>query len=130
MKTKKIKQIIKFQAQPLEIYDHYMDSKKHSIFTGAEAKISKKVGGKYTAYDGYIEGKNIKLVPGKLIIQTWRSSDFPEKLDSTITIKLEKEKTGTKMTFTHENVPHDQVKDLKKGWTDFYWKPLKKLFSK
>jgi hypothetical protein len=28
------------------------------------------------------------------------------------------------------NVPADQVEDLKQGWVDFYWKPLKEYFRK
>jgi hypothetical protein len=32
---------------------------------------------------------------------------------------------GTRLLLTHANVPDDQAEELKKGWTEFYWKPWK-----
>ena len=40
-------------------------TKKHAKFTDAKAKISRDVGGKFEAYDGTINGKNLELVPDK-----------------------------------------------------------------
>ena len=57
--------------------------------TGAKAKASKKVGAAFSAWDGYIVGKNVELVPGKRIVQSWRTSEFgPNDPDSTITVTL------------------------------------------
>ncbi len=41
-----------------------------------EAKCSNQEGGKFTAWDGYIAGKNIQLITNKKIIQIWRTSEF------------------------------------------------------
>jgi hypothetical protein len=49
-------------AKTKDLYDLYMVSKKHSIGTGAAARISPKVGGRYSAHDDYIKGKNLQLV--------------------------------------------------------------------
>ena len=68
--TKTLLQKILFKnTTPKALYDLYMDSKKHSIATGAPAKLSDKVGGKYSVHGGYITGKNLQLVKNKLIIQ-------------------------------------------------------------
>lgn len=45
MKTKTIKQTIFFKAEPHDVYEALMDSKKHSKFTGDKAVISRKEGG-------------------------------------------------------------------------------------
>ena len=66
--TKTIKQIILIPATPEEVYDALIDEKKHAEFTGAKAKIDPKIGGKFTAWDGYIFGKNLELVKGKKIV--------------------------------------------------------------
>ena len=29
-----------------------------------------------TAWDGYISGRNVELIPGERIVQTWRTSEF------------------------------------------------------
>ena len=130
MATKKlssIKQTATIPASPAEVYEMLMDSKKHSSFTGTKCNISRKIGGKYSAYDGYCGGENLELKDGKKIVQTWRSADFPEGHYSKITYSLAKVKGGTKISFSQTGIPSGQVADLKKGWIEFYWTPMKKL---
>ena len=80
-----------------EIYDALMDSKKNSLFTNGKASISKKVGGKFSAYDGYATGKNLELVEGKKIVQTWRASDWKESdVDSIVTFSFTNTKIDNK----------------------------------
>jgi activator of HSP90 ATPase len=130
MKTKTIKQTATLTATPNEVYDALMDSKKHSKFTGGKCTMSTKVGGKFTAYDGYIHGENLELARGKKIVQSWNSSDFPAGHFSKTTYNFSKTKTGTKISFTHSGVPDDQFKSVKQGWIDYYWTPMKKMFDK
>ncbi|MFC1968703.1 SRPBCC domain-containing protein [Chloroflexota bacterium] len=78
MKTKTIRQSITFRAKPHDVYEALMDSDKHSKFIAGEAHISREIGGKFSAFDGYSEGVNIELVPDKQIAQRWRASDWPE----------------------------------------------------
>jgi uncharacterized protein YndB with AHSA1/START domain len=75
MKTRAIRQTISFKASPHKIYEMLMDSRTHARFTGGKASISRKSGGKFTAYDNYISGTNIELVCDKKIVQYWRASD-------------------------------------------------------
>lgn len=129
MKTKTIRQIVKFKASPLEVYETLMDSKKHSAFSGAKATISKKIGGKISAYDEYISGVNIMLVPGKQIVQSWRGSDWPEGHFSNASFAFKKIAGGTQLTFIQEGVPEDQYRSIKQGWLDYYWKPMKDVLK-
>ena len=78
MKVTTIKQKIIVQAEPEAVYDAFMDAKKHSAFTGSKATVEAKVGGKFTAWDGYISGKNLDLEKGKRIVQEWVNTDWPE----------------------------------------------------
>lgn len=127
--TKTIKQTVTFLADPQTVYNALMDSKIHSKFTGGTAKISGNVGGKFSVYDGYAEGKNLELISGKKIVQSWRASDWPEGHLSTVTFDLKKVGKNTKLTFSHKNVPADQVTSIKKGWLDYYWQPMKEMFA-
>ncbi len=104
-----------------------MDSKKHSNFTGSKADINREVGGKFTAYDGWIQGINIQLVPDKKIVQSWRGNDWPENHYSKTTFFLRKIKNGTKLTFTQTGVPIEFYKDIFDGWIEHYWNKMKKL---
>jgi len=130
MKTKNIKQEVRFKVGPHEVYEALMDSKKHAALTGQSAMVSRRVGGAFSAYDGYITGKNLVLVPDKKIVQSWQASDWPEGCVSKATFLLKPVRGGTALTFTQTGVPADQYTSIKQGWIDYYWKPMKKLLEK
>jgi len=107
-----------------------MDSKKHAKFTGGRASISREVGGKFSAFDGYAEGVNLELVPDKKIVQTWHATDWPENHYSRVTFSLGKIGGGTRLTFTQSGVPVEQYEDVSQGWKDYYWEPMKAMWEK
>jgi hypothetical protein len=61
---------------PAKLYEFFMNSAKHTAATGMPAKISPKVGGNWSAFGGMILGKNLVLIPNRMIVQTWRSSEW------------------------------------------------------
>jgi activator of HSP90 ATPase len=127
MKTKTIRQSVTFKASPHEVYEMLMDSRKHSKFTGEKARISRKVGGKFSAYGGYIEGVNLDLIPDRKIVQSWRGNDWPEGHYSKSTFSLKKVKNGSRLTFRQSGVPDKYYNDISQGWRDYYWKPMKEI---
>jgi activator of HSP90 ATPase len=127
---KTIRQKVTFKTEPHEVYEALMDSKKHAAFTGGEARISRQVGGKFSIYGGDIEGKNLELVPDQKIMQSWRYSDWEEGHYSTATFALEKVEKGTRLIFTQTDVPDEHYEDIKQGWKDYYWQPLKEMLEK
>ena len=130
MKTKTIRQSVTFRASPHTVYEMLMDSRKHAKFTGGKAGISRKIGGKFNACDGYIDGVNLELVPDKKIVQSWRGSDWPKGHHSKVTFSLKKLKNGTRLTFRQSGLPEKYYKDINQGWRDFYWKPMKEMLEK
>lgn len=125
---KKIEQTVIINAPAKDVYDALMDSIQHSEFTGAKATIDNKVGGKFSVWDGYASGVNLELIPGKKIAQTWRASDWPEGVESKLTINLAQKGEDTELEFTQTGVPNEFYQDIKVGWQDYYWKPLKDFF--
>ena len=130
MKTKTIRQSVTFRASPHEVYEALMDSDKHTQFTGAEANISRQVGGRFTAYDGSLEGENLELVPDEKIVQSWRGDDWPEGHYSRATFSLKAVEGGTRLTFTQPGVPEDLYENYRQGWIDYYWEPMKDFLQK
>ena len=61
MKTKTIRHVVIFRATPHNIYEMLMDSRMHTNFTQHKANISRKVGGRFTAFGKFIEGKNLEI---------------------------------------------------------------------
>jgi activator of HSP90 ATPase len=130
MTTKTIRQRVSLPAEPQVVYRALMDSKQHAAFTGDTARISPNEGGAFTAGSGYISGKNLKLVPGKTIVQTWHASDWPPGHWSQVTFRLAKKGRGTVLSFVHAGVPSEFYADIRQGWIDFYWEPLKQYLAR
>jgi activator of HSP90 ATPase len=130
IKTKTIRQSVTFKASPDDVYELLMDSRKHAVFTGSTAKISREVGGKIAIYDGDIQGVNVDLRPGAKIVQRWRYSDWPEGHYSKVTFSFKVVPGGTRLTFTQSGVPEQFYEDIKQGWIDYYWGPMKEMLER
>ncbi len=130
-KTTTIKQKITIPASPKEVYDAYTDPRKHSAFTGSKATGKPRVGGKFTAWDGYAYGKYLELEDGKRVVQEWITTDWPEGYSpSKLELVFRAVPEGTEITMVHSNAPKEQEEELSEGWMEFYWTPLKEYFRK
>jgi activator of HSP90 ATPase len=114
-----------------KLFEDWMSSKAHSAFTGSKAKIENKKNGKFTAWDEYISGRTIALIPNEKITQKWRTIEFAvEAEDSVVEIFFEeKEKGKTKITIFHHHLQKGDGNKYKKGWKDFYFSPMKDYYS-
>lgn len=129
IKTKTIKHVVTFPVRPGVIYEMLMDSKKHARFTGGRAKISRRVGGWFSTNDGWSSGKTLKLIPNRLIVQSWRGDDWPKGHYSKVMFLLTTTKTGTKLTFGQTGVPDRKFAAINKGWRAHYWKPMTRVLK-
>jgi len=130
-KTTTIIQKVVIPASPEEVYDAFIDARKHSEFTGSKATCDPTVGGKFTAWDGYISGRNLELEKGKRIVQEWVTAEWPKGYpSSTLELTFRKVKGGTQVRMVHSHVPEEQADDYKQGWVDNYWELLKDHFQK
>ena len=129
---KTIRQKITFKrTPPLVLYDAYMNAKNHSILTGSEAIITKKEGSEFSAYDGYITGRNLQLIKDRLIVQSWRASDWNEEdIDSTLILLIQPKGKIIQLIVTHANVPDREYKNLSRGWHEHYWDHWIEQFEK
>ncbi len=127
------KQQVTFNASPEELYEQIMDAEKHGKLTGGKATMSRKVGGEFSLFDGSAYGRNIELIPGRKVVQTWRmrQDNWPEDVMSEITFDFQAAgKNKTKLIFTQRNIPTNVADEFKQGWKDYYWEPLKAIFNK
>lgn len=129
--TRKITQRQLIPAKPRQVYEALIDARTHEEFTGSKATCVPKVGGKFTAWDGYISGRNIILEPGRRIVQEWKTTEWPTGYPpSIVEFTFKKKKDVTELTMVHSKVPAEQADSYREGWIDFYWKPLKEYFQK
>jgi activator of HSP90 ATPase len=128
--TRTIKQTELIPAKPIEVYEAFVIAKKHTEFTGSKATSSAKVGGKFTAWDGYISGKYLKLEKPKKIVQEWKTTEWPSSYPpSKLEFTLKEVAGGTELKMVHSNVPAEQADSYRQGWIDSYWKPMKQYFK-
>jgi activator of HSP90 ATPase len=130
VETKTIRQVVIIAASQHEVYEALLDSAKHSRFTGDEADISRRIGGRFTASGGYINGVNLKLVHDRKIVQSWHASDWPDGHYSRGTFSFKPSNNGTRLTFTQSGVPVTHYENISQGWRDYYWEPLKGMLEK
>ena len=129
--TKTLRQTVTIAASPKRVFAALIDEKKHATFTGNPAKISRKAGGAFSCYGGYLEGFNLELVASKRIVQAWRSKNWPAGTYSIVTFALSRMAGGrTRLSFTQLGVPASDVKEKTAGWHKAYWKPLKAYLEK
>jgi activator of HSP90 ATPase len=126
-----ITQKVVIPALPEEVYEAFLDPKKHSEFTGSRATGKAKVGATFTAWDGYISGRYLELEKGKRIVQEWVTTEWSEDYSpSRLELNFSAVNGKTEVIMVHSNVPTAKKQELAQGWTDFYWKPLKNYFEK
>ncbi len=130
MKTDSIKVSAIIPAEPKTVYAAWMSSKGHSEMTGSAAKVSARVGGAFSAWDGYISGKTLEINAPARLLQTWRTTEFSDKEpDSQLEVLFEKARGGTRVTLVHTRIPAGHGPEYRKGWLDFYFKPMKEHFA-
>ena len=118
-----------FNTTSKELYTAWLNSELHSKMTGGEAVVSDKVGGDFTAWDGYIEGENTSLTPFNRIVQSWRTTQFEDQEeDSQIEILLKEVGDQTELTLIHSNLP-ESGEHYKNGWENHYFEPMREYFG-
>ncbi len=125
-----VQKVVFKNCTPKDIYDLYMNPKKHSAITGGSVTIQPKTGGKFSAWGGGLSGQFLQLIKDKMIVQSWRSDAFkPGDLDSTLVIQLHAKGKDTILHMVHANVPEQDHDGVTQGWKDYYWLPMKKYLK-
>ncbi len=118
-------------APPEKVFRSWLSTEGHSAMTGSPARVEPRVGGVFTAWDGYISGRTAALKPYTRIVQDWRTTEFPEDCaDSQLEIVLEAVEGGTMLTLTQRNIPEGQADSYRQGWDESYLQPMKAYFAK
>ena len=115
--TKAIQQSVRFAATPAQLFEMYLDSKRHSGATGGKARLSRKIGGKFTAWNGQLRGHNLLIVPNRMIVQAWRATHWKaNEPDSIVVMEFSEAPGGGQVDLVHVNVPPHDHKGVSQGW--------------
>ncbi len=120
-----------FKAPPDVLYNGWLNSQVHSAMTGGVCRISPHENAEFSAWDEYIQGKNLTLVPGSFIKQSWRTVEFADdQEDSILELHFIPEgRIQTRLVLRHSNLT-DADFHYKQGWIESYFEPMEEYFSK
>src|SRR5215470_8444714 len=106
-----IHQEITINASPGAVYGVLTSSEDFARMTGGRsADIAKEVGGALSMFGGDIRGRIVELVPGKRVVQAWRSQAWPEGVYSIVRFELSQEGSNTKLVFDQAGYPEGAEK--------------------
>jgi activator of HSP90 ATPase len=129
VKTKTIQQTVRFEAPARRVYELLMNSTKHQSLSGEKATISKRIPGKFFAWNGHITGFNLALKPGAKIVQAWRATGWWPDHYSIAIFDIQKAKDGSLLRFTQIGVPPKRYSGHYRGWIEAYWTPMKEVLA-
>ena len=94
-------------------------------WSGGEAILEKKAGGRFEMFEGWATGEVLKATENELAY-TWKTSDWPEETKPTeVHYLLKEDEAGTKVVLHHTGFPdEEEMKSHKSGWTDFFFDPM------
>jgi uncharacterized protein YndB with AHSA1/START domain len=111
-------------AKPAQLYDMYINPRLHAAITGFPVKIAARAGARFEAFGGALSGKVLQVVPGRLIVQSWRSTHFGKRdLDSTLVLAFLPHRRGGRIMLTHVNVAAQDYGGVSEGWAKYYFVP-------
>ena len=127
-----IHQEVTLPASPERIYQMLTDSETFAAATGGRpANIGKVAGTTFSLFGDYIQGRQIELVPNKMIVQAWRISTWADGVYSMVRLALSPDGDETKVTLDQDAIP-DGISPMfptwfdhvATGWPMFYFTPF------
>lgn len=129
MAVKNLRQTLTLKATPNDVYDALVNPVQHARFTGAAAKISAKVGTAFSLWDRSLTGIVVATERGRRLVLAWRSEGWPKGHYSIAQFVFTKVRGGTRLTFEQFGIPASDYADIREGWKQYYWEPLRTYFE-
>jgi activator of HSP90 ATPase len=127
---KTVQQTAVLPASPDRLFDMYLDPKQHAAITGADVSISSQPGAEFKAFNGMLSGRVLAITPKRMIVQTWRSSNWrADDLDSILILTFDHDSAGGRIELAHVNVPDHDYDGVNEGWEKFYWTPWRRYLE-
>jgi activator of HSP90 ATPase len=128
---KLVRQSVTLPASAKSLYSMYVNARTHKAITGSKVVISARAGSAFSAFNGMLRGRMLQAVPGRLIVQAWRSSGWKKSdLDSTLILRFTPKGRSGGIDLIHANVPEHDYRGISEGWNKYYWRPWRRYLAK
>jgi activator of HSP90 ATPase len=113
------------------LYAAYLDPATHAEITGAPVTIGAELGSLFSAFGGSISGATLVAIPSRLVVQSWRSTNFnPDDPDSTLILAFVPEGSNGRIDLVHLDVPEVDYRGVSEGWEQYYWGPWRRFLAR
>jgi activator of HSP90 ATPase len=119
-----IRQQLMIPAQPAQVYDVLVDAAALSALCGKSGEAGRAEGDAFTAFDGFVVGRQVELVPAVRLVQAWRFPAWDAGTYSIVQFSLGAEQGGTRLVIDQHGEPADWHDHLEANWPTFYLTPL------
>ena len=112
-------------GKPKRVMELLTDPALIRRWSGGEAKLENKPGGRFEMFDGWVKGEVINSSANELAY-TWKPGDWPEDTKaSEVHFLLKEDEAGTRVVVHHTGFPNEEeMRSHKSGWTDFFFDPM------
>ncbi len=112
-------------GKPKRVMELLTDAKLIRKWSGGEAVVENKAGGRFEMFDGWVKGEVLKTGNNELVY-TWKISEWPDDTTPTeVHYLLKDDEAGTKVILRHRGFPNEEeMKSHKAGWTDYFFDPM------
>jgi activator of HSP90 ATPase len=124
-----IQQQVTIPADPAQVYEVLADAEALSALSGMTGVAGRSAGEEFSAFDGHVVGRQIELVPGERIVQTWRFPVWEPGTYSIVRFTLVADDGGTRLVIDQHGEPDDRHDHIDANWPTFYHTPLTEHFS-
>jgi uncharacterized protein YndB with AHSA1/START domain len=129
-KTTTVVQHVFFAATPEQVFDAFVEPTLLASIIGGECTGAARAGENFTSWNGYVKGKHLELVRGERVVQEWSTTEWPRGAEpSRLELQLVGTGGGTELTMTHSKLPTEHAENIRQGWIDYYWTPMRAHFG-
>jgi activator of HSP90 ATPase len=117
-------------AAPERVYELLTNGAKLGEATGQPGKGGGSAGAYFSLFDGWLDGRQIELIPGERVVQAWRFTDWDPGVYSIVRFSLAAEGSGTKVIVDQHGVPETVQEHVATNWKGFYFDPMARYFAR
>lgn len=127
-----IRQSIVLNAPAHRLFAMYLDSRHHAAITGMPVRVSRAEGSAFRAFGGALSGRTLAVDTPRLIVQSWRSTNFGvHDPDSTLILSFTPAGGNRgRIDLLHLDVPKVDYRGVNEGWKLYYWRPWRAYLAR
>ena len=126
-----VTQSVTLPAPAKALYAMYVNARTHRAITGGNVVISARPGSRFSAFNGMLRGRMLHTVPGRLVVQAWRSAGWKKSdLDSTLVLRFTPKGRSGRIDLVHVNIPDHDYCGVSSGWKKYYWRPWRRNLAR